>query len=589
MNNPRLNAAVDVVSSDAEKQILDPRTLALLKYKDALQAMQAADQMMAAAQPQPMPSTVAERTKLAAEQGIAGLVSRLSPGIQRQGSNMQAQQLQQAMSGGLPQLPAPNMARMAGGGIVAFQDGGDVEGGVEALIAQFVASGMDPVSAAQEAARTLGISPEVPSTTYGTGDRTGQGENLRGVLQGSGQVMADAARRFAPQSISEEDLLALTTSEGDGRQSRLPEMSEEELLALTTSEGEGAKSAQGLGAFVQDILRSVRGPRGDSPSAASEVDANVNPLDMLNRMYTPTFPEEGFLAGVQRRKAENLADMGYVAPEPPSVSAPAATPTAAPVTLAPAPEMPRTTPQPAPEDMGPNATPAQFLLANAGTSRDAVQAVLEEEQQPRAGESASDRAARMRRLIAGLRGFGAEGLGGFAAGAAEEELRSEQEQIAEQERQRRAAMETRGLDLEEQALAQRNEILQAEAKDRRFNQVMSLVANFQQLADNDRFRLGSAITDATADVTNQLGMLDRAIANPSTNRREREEYNAQRNALAAQLDQIVRGVTESFGQGLDYRPIVESLLRSAMPAGMGATATTISPATLAALEQYGTQ
>jgi hypothetical protein len=128
MNNPRLNAAVDVVSSDAEKQILDPRTLAMLKYKDALQAMQAADQMMAAAQPQPMPPTVAERTKLAAEQGIAGLASRLSPGIQRQGSNMQAQQMQQAMSGGLPQLSAPNMARMAGGGIVAFDNGGGVEG-----------------------------------------------------------------------------------------------------------------------------------------------------------------------------------------------------------------------------------------------------------------------------------------------------------------------------------------------------------------------------------------------------------------------------------------------------------------------------
>jgi hypothetical protein len=127
MNNPRLNAAVDVVSSDAEKQILDPRTLAMLKYKDALQAMQAADQMMAASQPQPMPPTVAERTKLAAEQGIAGLASRLSPGIQRQGGNMQAQQMQQAVSGGLPQLPAPNMARMAGGGIVAFQDGGRPE------------------------------------------------------------------------------------------------------------------------------------------------------------------------------------------------------------------------------------------------------------------------------------------------------------------------------------------------------------------------------------------------------------------------------------------------------------------------------
>jgi hypothetical protein len=127
MNNPRLNAAVDVVSSDAEKQILDPRTLAMLKYKDALQAMQAADQMMAAAQPQPMPPTVAERTKLAAEQGIAGLASRLSPGIQRQGGNMQAQQMQQAMSGGLPQLSAPNMAGMAGGGIVSFDQGGDRE------------------------------------------------------------------------------------------------------------------------------------------------------------------------------------------------------------------------------------------------------------------------------------------------------------------------------------------------------------------------------------------------------------------------------------------------------------------------------
>jgi len=131
MNNPRLNAAMDVVTSDAEEQILDPRTLAMLKYKDALQAMQAADQMMAAAQPQPMPPTVAERTKLAAEQGIAGLASRLSPGIQRQGGNMQAQQMQQAMSGGLPQLSAPNMARMAGGGIVAFQEGDLVEGDAE--------------------------------------------------------------------------------------------------------------------------------------------------------------------------------------------------------------------------------------------------------------------------------------------------------------------------------------------------------------------------------------------------------------------------------------------------------------------------
>ena len=120
----RLAAATNLVSSDAERQILDPRTLALIKYKDALQAMQAADQMMAAAQPAPTPPTVAERTKLAAEQGIAGLASKLGAGIQQQGNNMQAQQMQQAMSGGLPQLPAPNMAGMAQGGIVGFDAGG---------------------------------------------------------------------------------------------------------------------------------------------------------------------------------------------------------------------------------------------------------------------------------------------------------------------------------------------------------------------------------------------------------------------------------------------------------------------------------
>lgn len=123
----RLAAATNLVSSDAERQILDPRTLALIKYKDAIQAMQAADQMMAAAQPAPMPPTVAERTKLAAEQGIAGLASKLGAGIQQQGNNMQTQQLQQAMSGGLPQLPAPNMAGMAEGGIVGFQAGGRPE------------------------------------------------------------------------------------------------------------------------------------------------------------------------------------------------------------------------------------------------------------------------------------------------------------------------------------------------------------------------------------------------------------------------------------------------------------------------------
>lgn len=136
-NPTRLAAAMDVVTSDAEEQILDPRTLALIKYKDAVQAMQSADQLMAASRPAPTPPTVAERTKLAAEQGIMGLASRLAPGLQQQGNRIGAAQMQQAMTGGLPQLPSPNMARMAGGGIVGYADGGGVDTDVQRYIEQY--------------------------------------------------------------------------------------------------------------------------------------------------------------------------------------------------------------------------------------------------------------------------------------------------------------------------------------------------------------------------------------------------------------------------------------------------------------------
>ena len=54
-------------------------------------------------------------------QGIASMM----PGIQMQGQRMAEAQARSAA--GIPSQPAPNMARMAGGGIVAFQDGGDVD------------------------------------------------------------------------------------------------------------------------------------------------------------------------------------------------------------------------------------------------------------------------------------------------------------------------------------------------------------------------------------------------------------------------------------------------------------------------------
>ena len=116
-------AAMDVVTSDTEEQIFDPRTLAALKYNDAIEAMKSADQLMAASQPTPTPPTVVERKKLAAEEGLRGLAQRLSPGMQQQGRNMAAQQ---RPMGGLPTQAAPNMARMAMGGIVGYAPGGPI-------------------------------------------------------------------------------------------------------------------------------------------------------------------------------------------------------------------------------------------------------------------------------------------------------------------------------------------------------------------------------------------------------------------------------------------------------------------------------
>jgi hypothetical protein len=200
MGGPRLAAAMDLVTSDAEEQVIDPRTLAMLKYKDALDAMQAADRMMAAAQPQPMPPTVAERTKMAAEQGIAGLASRLSPGIQQRGNQLAAQELRQAMGGGLPQLPAPNMARMAGGGIVAFQDGGGVGGSfsrreprvLEAIADYFRSQAQATGTTPEDIQRMYSTSPEAVEAILQTAATAkGRPENIEVVGPQQTPVLAE--------------------------------------------------------------------------------------------------------------------------------------------------------------------------------------------------------------------------------------------------------------------------------------------------------------------------------------------------------------------------------------------------------------
>jgi hypothetical protein len=415
----RLAAATNLVSSDAERQILDPRTLALIKYKDAIQAMQAADQMMAAAQPAPMPPTVAERTKLAAEQGIAGLASKLGAGIQQQGNNMQAQQMQQAMSGGLPQLPAPNMAGMAEGGIVG------------------------------ESARDIGT---------------------------------------LARSVVDASALPFAAYEAAGQYG--PNLSEIASAVAAGYRGEEAPEVPGM---------FDRRAEGQAPTDASTA------------VQTPT-ATQGQAVGTPRVQP---AQQGFT-PAPESMSGGMREP-----------------------------TPVERLRAAAAENtaqqggKDAVDALLEEEQQPRAGESAADRDARRRMLIAGLRGFGAQGLGGFAAGTAEEELRQEQEVIADQERQRRAAMEDRELSLKDREVTLMDEIrrqqLDADIRQRAEQALLRLEA----LGSAEQQFVQEQIGERTANIDQLIQNMNLSLISGNVRGRDADALRNQILALQEQKANII--------------------------------------------------
>jgi hypothetical protein len=310
-NPQRLAAATNLVSSDAERQILDPRTLAMLKYKDALQAMQAADQMMAAAQPTPTPPTVAERTKLAAEQGIAGLASRLSPGIQQQGNNMQAQQLQQAMSGGLPQLPAPNMAGMAQGGVVGFQEGGDVEKQtrLQRLTQQLIDAGMEPEAALEEARSTLDRTylPRIPRPPLPPmpPDLTAPGR----ALVGTAGTLISGLTPEAFGGARTEDFGAQTSTPMPAA-----EQASERPFIPSTGYGTGVLDRRtGQGRSLMEELGSARDVIGDAASSVSDrvrdrYDRPRPTYEPTNDMMSQAESEElaDFISSYQPSKADQL-------------------------------------------------------------------------------------------------------------------------------------------------------------------------------------------------------------------------------------------------------------------------------------------
>lgn len=125
-NDPRMAAAMSMVKDDVPEplqNLVSENEFA----KKAMELLQSAGGQAAMGQPRATPPTVKQRVDQQAMEGVAGLLQRLAPGMQQRGRQVQQSQARQMIGGGMPTMGAPNMARMAMGGIVGYQDGGGVE------------------------------------------------------------------------------------------------------------------------------------------------------------------------------------------------------------------------------------------------------------------------------------------------------------------------------------------------------------------------------------------------------------------------------------------------------------------------------
>ena len=161
-NDPRMSAAMNVVESNIP-EYLNP-TDALMKRKQAgelaqqaMALMASADRQTAMSQQPPTPPTIAEQVDQRAMEGISGIAQRLAPGMQQRGRQVQQAQARKMIGGGMPSMGAPNMARMADGGIVGYQEGG-LMGPPEANMLQRMGQGLKNYGA--NAQESMGILKE---------------------------------------------------------------------------------------------------------------------------------------------------------------------------------------------------------------------------------------------------------------------------------------------------------------------------------------------------------------------------------------------------------------------------------------------
>jgi hypothetical protein len=150
-------------------------------------------------------------------------------------------------------------------------------------------------------------------------------------------------------------------------------------------------------------------------------------------------------------------------------------------------------------------------------------------------------------------------------------------------------MEERELGLRDREVTLMDAMRRAEAEDRRFDQVMNLAQGFTQLESNERQRLGAAVADATKPLSDQLMTVNTALAMGDLSGDDVERYEGLKNNLESQIANRVAETTTMFGEGLNYGPIIESLLRSAMPTSMGATASGMSEQQRSLLNMYAPQ
>ena len=104
------------------KQSVDPQLKYALALQEATKMVEAAARERDMSQQMPAPANVVGQME-------TSLAKRLAPGVQQQGQRSMQMQNRAAM--GIPGQPAPNMQRMADGGIVGYADGGMPEAGAQ--------------------------------------------------------------------------------------------------------------------------------------------------------------------------------------------------------------------------------------------------------------------------------------------------------------------------------------------------------------------------------------------------------------------------------------------------------------------------